>query len=174
MGDEEHPLRTTPVPEEIWDVAGVVLGEHPMTLTGWQLDAALQAMSAFGDSMEHMGWALFKHPCAVEKQLQRLKLPAHHVDQRIDRVGILIALCGVPIALRGRDRIAAVRLLAVRGYTSIEIARRLCISNAKSLSSLARRHRIALVTPSIWRSDIDAFCREHRDDATDTEKLVAA
>ncbi|WP_428966442.1 hypothetical protein [Micromonospora fluostatini] len=147
-----HPLRTTPVPEEILDVVGVVLGTDRKRLSGWQAEAAVAAMTALGDSVTHICWSLQRR--SVTRIARRAGVKTHAQDQRLDRWGLILVLLGVPLALRGQDRIVAIRLFAKAGLSAGEIATRLRMRDANNVRALADNngieltHAVQMPTPS--------------------------
>lgn len=168
----ERPTRTRSVPQEIWDIVGVVLGEHPRTLTGWQLDDALRAMSALGHGTLHMAACLKMHRATIEKKLKRLGLRAHLRDQRLDEIGIAIAVLGGRIALRGPDAIEAIRQLAERRLNKIQIARRLMIPNPDTVATMANRHGIRLIAADAQLAEVCEFARWQRERAAVRDRVL--
>lgn len=168
------PMRVTPPPPEVLAVAAAVLGHRgrQRPLTGWQRDEAIKAMTAMGDSVHHIARVLDLHPRTVGKWARRWGLPASDVDRRLDYYGLLWVAHGGRMALRGRDRIVAVRVLADQNLTAAQIAERLYMDIPETVTKLAANHGIKLLDIDATPCEIKQFVLRQR--AARTQELIAA
>lgn len=115
------------VPDDIWAVAAVVLGEERAHLTGWQMRDAVAAMTALGQSRDHIAGALMTSKQMVYKTCGALKIRPHGHDQAVDQLGVDMVVGGLAnLPLTGRDRDEALRQMAADGLYLDAMARRLC------------------------------------------------
>lgn len=170
------PMRTTPPPPEVMQVVAVVLGHRGRRrrLTGWQRDAAILAMASLGDSVHHIAWTLHLHPRTVEKVARKHGKRASDHDSRLDLWGLFVAAHGGRIALRGDDRIAALRIFARQGLTSKQARDRLLMDcPPETVSKLAANHGIKLLDIDATTAEIIDF-RQRQRAAHDDQELIAA
>ncbi|WP_431881713.1 hypothetical protein [Micromonospora chalcea] len=158
--------------EEAWEVAAVVLGEEQRALEGWQLDAAIAAMTALGDSDRHIAWWLGLHRGTVYKKLAQQGRKPNYSDQRLDYWGIWVVTRGGRAALRGKDRLAAMKIMARRGLNNAEIAGRLMMNNPASVTQIGVRFGIKMVAANAKPHEVDAFHRGQQVDPLPEEQQV--
>lgn len=139
------------IPDDILDVAAVVLGEEQAPLTGWQRQCAVAAMTALSYSGTHIRWALQATASDISKVAIRLGISLHHVDQRHDELAVQWVCTGATMRLRGADAKEAIRRMAAAGCHPDKIAHRIR-SDTDYVRVTARRCRIPLNEdrPQAW------------------------
>lgn len=121
----------TTIPDDILAVAGVVTGDDRTNLGGWQRQDAIAAMTALGYSGTHIAWTMLTSRDAIGNVAAAMGIKLHRHDQHPDWNAVYwVTHHGARMALKGADRVEAVRGLIAKGYHSREIARRLqCSTN---------------------------------------------
>lgn len=115
------------VPDDVWAVAAVVVGEERAHLTDWQMRDAVAAMTALGYSRNHIAWSLMTSEQMVYNTCAKLGIRSHGRDQTIDQLGVDMVVDGLAdLPLEGKDRDAALRRMVAAGLYLDAIARRLC------------------------------------------------
>lgn len=138
------------IPDDILDVAAVVLGEQRINLTGWQRTHAIAAMTALGHSTRHIAWMLGLTRQAANDYARKHGIHLHAVDQRLDWTAINMVVTGqARIHLIGADREEAIRLMAPRLNTD-EIGARLAVGDSHEVRRIAARIGVTLTEADQW------------------------
>jgi hypothetical protein len=115
------------VPDDVWAVAAVVVGDERAHLTGWQMRDAVASMTALGHSRQHIAWALKTSQQMVYNTCRDLGIRPHGRDQVVDELGVAMVVDGLAdLPLDGKDRDEALRRMVADGLYLDTIARRLC------------------------------------------------
>lgn len=146
---------TDEIAEDVLDVVGVVLGDHPVPLDKPARALALQAMNALGYSSPYMAEVLGVSPRTVASMASVLRVPLSRGRSFVDHVAVQFVLQGTPMALRGNDLDAALACLAERDATVGQCAR-LLRTSPQNVRQRAESLQLVLM------EDPDDSCWWHR------------
>jgi len=146
---------TDQIPDDVLDIAGVVLGGDPIPLDKPAQRLALQAMNALGYSSTYMGEVLGVSARGAASMASALRISLTRNREFVDHVAVEFVLAGTPMALRGNDFDAALLRLAGRGTTAGQCAR-LLRSSVKNVRQRAEALELTLA------KDRDGSCWWHR------------